>query len=381
MTTSPILPDYIARLRDFIRRSAPDAPDAGGLSPEEVEKVFNSLALELFALQFAYNQRYRRFCDSQRVSPQTTPHWTQIPALPVVAFREMELTSLPAAKRTTIFLSSGTTGQKRSQHFHDAESLVVYESSLLPWFKRHVLTNGSRLHMLVLTPPPALAPNSSLVHMFETVRRELGSADSLFVGNTEADGSWRLEIKRAMLFLNEATETKWPVALFGTAFNFVHLLDFLARGNMTLRLPEGSRVLETGGYKGCSRFMPKAELHALITRHLGIPDTHVVAEYGMSELSSQAYDAKVPTAKCQMPGAGRVFRFPPWAQVQIVSPETGGQVDEGESGLIRVFDLANVRSVMAIQTDDLGIRDGNGFQLIGRAERAEPRGCSLMSRT
>ena len=77
--------------------------------------------------------------------------------------------------------------------------------------------------------------------------------------------------------------------------------------------------------------------------------------------------------------ASRSFRFPPWARAQIISPETGREVAPGETGLIRVFDLANVFSVMGIQTEDVGIRRGAGFELIGRAARAEPRGCSLMA--
>jgi hypothetical protein len=75
----------------------------------------------------------------------------------------------------------------------------------------------------------------------------------------------------------------------------------------------------------------------------------------------------------------RHFEFPPWARVQIISPETGHEVADGETGLMRVFDLANVFSVMAIQTEDLGIHHGRGFELIGRATLAEPRGCSLMA--
>jgi hypothetical protein len=161
----------------------------------------------------------------------------------------------------------------------------------------------------------------------------------------------------------------------GTAFSFVHLLDFLGENNMRFDLPAGSRVMETGGYKNRSRSMPKAELHALITKHLGVPPENIVCEYGMSELSSQAYDVKGRRAK----GGVRSFHFPPWARAQIVSPETGREVAGGETGLIRVFDLANVFSVMAIQTEDLGIHRGDGFELIGRAELAEPRGCSLMS--
>ena len=94
----------------------------------------------------------------------------------------------------------------------------------------------------------------------------------------------------------------------------------------------------------------------------------------MSELSSQAYDGVVEAGNRE-----RVFRFPPWARAQIISPETGHEVAEGETGLIRVIDLANLHSVLAVQTDDLGVRRGEGFVLQGRAAPAEPRGCSLMT--
>jgi hypothetical protein len=379
MITSSIFSDYIAPLRAFIQKSSPDVSDTARFSTKEAEETFNRLALELYTLQFAHNPPYRRFCDSRSVSPQAVSNWTRIPALPAVAFKEMEVSSLPAAGHTKVFLSSGTTGQKPSQHFHNIDSIAVYESSLLPWFKAHVLVSSSRVDMLFLTPSPVLAPHSSLVHMFETIRREFGSEGSLFAGNMEADGGWQVEMKRALFFLNDVIAAKRPVVLLGTAFNFVQLLDFLTRENVTLKLPEDSLVLETGGYKGRAHSVPKGELYELMTRQLGVPGTHVISEYGMSELSSQAYDSRVPSAKGRVVRSDRVFRFPPWARVQVVSPETGGEVGEGERGLIRVFDLANVSSVMAIQTEDLGVRHGDGFQLIGRAQRSEPRGCSLMS--
>src|SRR5206468_11450043 len=137
-----------------------------------------------------------------------------------------------------------------------------------------------------------------------------------------------------------------------------------------------SRAMETGGYKGRSRHLPRAELHSLITQRLGIPASHIVCEYGMSELSSQAYDSEVRNAERGVRKEARVFRFPPWARVRIVSPETGREIAEGERGLIQVSDLANVSSVLAIQTEDLGVRRGAGFELLGRAALAEPRGCS-----
>jgi hypothetical protein len=101
---------------------------------------------------------------------------------------------------------------------------------------------------------------------------------------------------------------------------------------------------------------------------LGISSENIFGEYGMSELSSQAYA-----------GADGLFRFPPWARAQMISPATGREAREGEGGLIRVYDLANVWSVMAVQTEDVGVREGDGFRLLGRAAEAEARGCSLMS--
>jgi hypothetical protein len=137
--------------------------------------------------------------------------------------------------------------------------------------------------------------------------------------------------------------------------------------------------METGGYKGRSRTLPKAGLHELIRTWLGVPSSHIVCEYGMSELSSQAYDSEPQSAACGIRKEQRVFRFPPWARVQIISPETGREVCDGVTGLLRVFDLANVYSVLAVQTEDLAVRQGDGFELIGRAQSAEPRGCSLMT--
>jgi len=167
------------------------------------------------------------------------------------------------------------------------------------------------------------------------------------------------------------------MTILGTAFSFVHLLDYLASKDLVFNLPEGSLVMETGGYKNRSRTLPKAELHALITERLGVLPENIVCEYGMSELSSQGYDTATQNSKLKTQNLERQFHFPPWARVQIISPETGREVADGETGLIRIFDLANVFSVAAIQTEDLGVQRGDGFELIGRAQLAEPRGCSL----
>ena len=344
---------------------------------------FAELALELFALQFQYNPAYRKICFTRNLTPETVKDWTQIPAVPTAAFKELELTSIPPQARTAVFHSSGTTEQKPSRHFHNAESLAVYESSLWAWFEQNLFSNSKlkiqNSKLICLTPSPEQVPHSSLVHMFETVRQKHGAMETAFLGELASDGSWTLDFGKTLAALgdNSKIKTQNSKLILGTAFSFVHLLDYLVERDLRVELPPGSRVMETGGYKNRSRTLPKSELHALITEHLGVPSKNILCEYGMSELSSQAYDSQIhPPSSTRH---HRVFHFPPWARVQIISPETGREVGEGGTGLIRIYDLANVFSVAAIQTEDLGVRRGDGFELIGRAQLAEPRGCSLMN--
>jgi hypothetical protein len=327
---------------------------------------FNELALELFALQFTHNPAYRKICEARRLTPDKVEHWTQVPFVPTAAFKELELSSIPPQERTAVFHSSGTTEQIPSRHFHSTESMKVYESACWTWFNRNVLALGEKYDLLVLTPPSAQVPHSSLVHMFEMVRQGTDASQSAFVGKPDMSGAWVLDFEATLASLNNPSK---PKLILGTAFSFVHLLDYLAEKSLRFQLPYGSRIMETGGYKNRSRSLPKARLHFLLTELLGVPRENIICEYGMSELSSQAYDTDPE----------RRFRFPDWARVQIISPETGREVANGEKGLIRIFDLANVFSVAAIQTEDLGVRRGNGFELVGRAALAEARGCSLMT--
>ena len=255
------LSNFAARLRGFITASTPVAagvsrftlklqsPNSNlqtGIEPACVgghEDGFDPLALELFALQFMHNAPYRKFCEACRATPQAITHWTQIPAMPAAAFKEFELTCLPAAGRTTVFHSSGTSGQRPSRHFHNAESLALYEASLLPWFARHVTADfqsatGNR-QLAILTPPPAQAPHASLVHMFEVVRQELEVDNHAFVGRIEAGGSWSLDLDAAGGLLRNACDCGMPLVLLGAAFSFVQLLDGLADQPWRVELPPG----------------------------------------------------------------------------------------------------------------------------------------------
>jgi hypothetical protein len=344
------------------------------------------LALELFRLQFSHNQAFQAFCRARGAFPETVDHWTQIPAVPTAAFKEWDLSCLPQAARTAVFFSSGTTGERPSRHFHSLESLEIYEVSLLPWFAQHLLADQAQavssetkgMRVVCLTPSPSQAPHSSLVHMCEAIRRNFGPSDSAFFGKVLEDGAWVLNLDTTVAELASVCAKGQPTLLLGTAFSFIHLLDHVTGHGVQLELPTGSRAMETGGYKGRSRVLSKPQLHAGLSEWLGIPRSYIISEYGMSELSSQAYDAAVPKLEWSTRPRPRVFRFPPWARAQVISPETGTEVEPGKKGVIRVVDLANVYSVMAVMTEDLATRRPDGFELIGRAVLAEPRGCSLM---
>ncbi len=308
-----------------------------------VEPEFNTLALELFALQRRQNAPYARFCEGR---PEPA-HWSAIPAVPTGAFRHAALRAFPEAETVATFRTSGTTGEGFGSH-HFA-TLALYEASILQMWARLGLP---RLPQVLLVQPPAQAPHSSLSHMMGTLGA-LGP-QTWVLGE---EGQLDLPALRAAV-------ASGPVLLLGTALAFLHLFEAL--GAERLPLAPGSFAMETGGYKGTGRSLPKAELYARFTTTLALEADAVFNEYSMTELSSQWYTH----------GLGRPHHGPPWARALVVDPASGLPVAEGERGIVRLFDLANAGSVLALQTQDLALRRGEGFELLGRDPAALPRGCS-----
>ncbi len=330
----------------------------------EDEARFEALARDLFAFQFAHCEPYRRFCEGRGRTPSTVAAWREIPAVPTGAFKELPLRSFPASRGAHTFRTSGTAASSRGALHLD--TLALYEASLLPSFRRHVLPHlaaGERATLRILAPSPDEAPDSSLSHMFGALLRELGSPLS---GFDVADGSLRLA---ALLRAFDGPE---PIALCGTAFALVHLLDALEGDSLRFALPPGSRVMETGGFKGRARELSRDALYAAIEDRLDVAPERCVNQYGMTELGSQFYDSVL-----RQPGAMRRKLRPPWTRVRMLDPETAREAPLGEIGAIAIVDLANTGSVCAIQTADLGRRVEDGFEVIGREPGAEERGCSI----
>jgi hypothetical protein len=334
---------------------------------KEDEPRFERLALDLFALQFSRCLPYQRFCAGRSRTPDSVHRWWEIPAVPTGAFKEVALRCFPEEATIRTFRTSGTSLEGRGELHLD--SLDLYEASLLSAFERGVLPDlakGERMRMRVLAPSPEEAPDSSLSTMFGCVLHARGDACSGF----DVLGG-QLDVGGITEHLRECERSGIPMALCGTAFGFVHLLDALAAAH-PLHLPAGSRVMETGGFKGRSRELSRRELYEAIEARLGIPPVRIVNQYGMTELGSQFYDSVL----CQ-PGEPRCKLRPPWTRVRLLDPESGTEVDPDRPGRIAVFDLANAGSVLAVQTADLARGAGDGFEVLGREPGAEARGCSL----
>ena len=312
--------------------------------PAEDDVSFDRLACLLFACQYERNTPYRRLCDSYGVTPAQVTRWRDVPAVPAQAFKVFDLSCVPLGETAAVFHSSGTTGPQTSRHYFDADSLALYETSLRRGDALALPDRPPRLWALM--PDPADVPRSSLSHMLGTL-----GAERFFWDND-------LMLSRAL------AQVAAPITLFGTAFAFVQLFDAT---DACWRLPDGSAVIETGGFKGRTRAVPREELYGLFGSRLGVPGDRCFSEYGMSEMASQFYGRGLDPTK----------RGPHWVRTRAIDPATGDDAPEGALGVLRHYDLANFNSVSALQTQDLGMLTPDGFVLHGRAPEAEVRGCSL----
>jgi hypothetical protein len=360
---------------DVVEAIASWDPDDGPLNWSD--ERFDRIARRIFAYQFEHNATYRSFCERRGVGPEEVETHREIPAVATDVFKHVDLGVARDPVRT--FRTSGTTTGRRGRH--PFETLEVYRASLHPPFVRFCNPERAEMRMLVCAPRPADEPDSSLSFMLgELIERWDDGAGKFFVGRPEpGDGADRsFEFDAFASALDRSEREKVPTMVLGTAFAFAEFFD---RYNGNWNLPEGSRFLETGGFKGRTRELTKDDLYGAFEDRFGLDRCRGISEYSMTELSSQAYTpgiAELELAEDCLPSE-RPFRGPPWARIEVVDPATLEILEEpGERGLIRWYDLANVGSVCAVQTSDLGrVAERGGVVHLGRAEGAEMRGCSL----
>ena len=299
---------------------------------------FEALILAAHPIQRALCAPYDAYCKAFK-EPDS---WREIPAIPLTAFRHAAIRSFPAAETIRSFRTSGTTGEGYGEHHF--RKLELYHAAAIGGWQRIGLPTKN---LFCLMQPPTESPHSSLSCMAGW----LAPPQRFFLGDWDR-------------MVEELSREENGVVLFGTALAFLALFEWL--GDREVLLPVGSLAVETGGYKGTERSLPKSELYALFHRHLGLGENDVWNEYGMTELSSQFYTR----------GLGNPHRGAPWVRSLVIDPESGNECADGATGILRIFDLANIGSCCALQTGDLAIRRAEDFELIGRDPAALPRGCS-----
>jgi hypothetical protein len=277
--------------------------------------------------------------------------------------------TVPPSEATTTFRTSGTTVGARGENA--LRDVATYDAAAVAFGRRWLARDlERRVPVVVLGPSPEQAPDSSLVHMCQAFVRSFGvpsSSSATYL--VDAEGIIDLAtFDERVAFALAGGE---PMLILGTSFAFVHFID--AVGKDTFALPRGSRVMQTGGYKGRSREVPADVLRADLARVFGVDVRSIVGEYGMTELSSQFYERTLFDAASPL----GVYAEPPWARVVPVDPDTLAPVPEGAVGIAKIIDLMNVDSAVSVLTQDRVRRVAEGFELLGRAPGAPPRGCSI----
>lgn len=314
------------------------------------EKDFRFIALELFHFQFEQNALYQDYCRALKRTPATVREVEDIPFLPISFFKSHRVTTT-AFDPALLFQSSGTTGNTTSTHF--VREPALYEQSFNRSFE--IFYGDIQDYCLLgLLPSYLEQGQSSLVYMVDHLIKKSGHKDSGFYlhdGDRLSETLRRLEASRQ------------DTLLIGVTYA---LLDFAEQYPQQLK---HTIVMETGGMKGRHREMTRAELHETLCRGLGVPAIH--AEYGMTELLSQAYAVE-----------GH-FHTPRWMKVLLrdeTDPFAILPMKVGRSGAINIIDLANVYSCGFIATEDIGRwNDDGSFEVLGRMDHTDVRGCSLLT--
>ena len=351
-------------------------------SPAGQEPKPTGLMIDLLEYQRLNHPLYGTYCSIQGRTERGSS-LLDYPPLPVECFKRADLCPFAPEKCVAEFHSSGTTEGVRSIHKFCDPGLMqrsqIYAFSMLTG--RRI---SQQTRILSLMPSYESNPHSSLGYMISSFVKAFGAPGSGHFFSIEKG----LDVDGLCAQIEDAAAHEAPVHLMGPAFAYVELLDRL--GDRHFTSAPGSCLLETGGYKGKSREIPRHELRDMLSQKLGIERRAVYGEYGMCELSSQAYEISALNTPGDLPEEG-LFIFPNWMRCILFNPENMSPVLPGNEGQIALFDLCNLDSAAYILTGDVGTlvslneslrskvpgHPKYALRLKGRAENAVPKGCSM----
>lgn len=318
----------------------------------KTESDFLAVCLENFRFQYQNIEVYRKFVDYLNVKPEEVKTLEEIPFLPIEVFKNHKILDKNASS-DLFFQSSGTTQMNLSKH-HIADE-TLYQESIYKSFEQFI-GKPEDFIFLGLLPSYLEKQNSSLIYMVDYLMKKSAKPEN---------GYFLYNHEDLFKLLNELKDKK--VILFGVSFALLDFLDYCQSNAQTLAYSNFLTVIETGGMKGRKEEMTKDELLSILKN--GFKTEKIYSEYSMTELLSQAYSL-----------GENIYECPNWMRVLVRNAEDPfGYEREGRTGAINIIDLANVHSCSFIATQDLGkTLPGGKFQVLGRIDHSDIRGCSLL---
>lgn len=318
----------------------------------QTEQDFLSASLAAFRYQYENVEIYKKFVDYLKINPDEINSLEKIPFLPIEMFKNHQI--LDRNKSTDLFFqSSGTTQMNLSKHFIAAPDL--YEESIYKSFEQFI-GKPEDFIFLGLLPSYLEKQNSSLIYMVDYLMKKSAKPEN---------GYFLYNHSELFELLNRLKDKK--VILFGVSFALLDFLDSVESLDFSIEGSQNLTVIETGGMKGRKEEMTKDELLKILQN--GFKTDRIYSEYSMTELLSQAYSLGNNEYKC-----------PNWMKILVRNAEDPFSYEqEGRTGAINIIDLANIHSCCFIATQDLGkTLPGDTFQVLGRIDHSDIRGCSLL---
>lgn len=320
----------------------------------KTDAEFKELTLAIFHFQATNNPIYSQYVNSLKIDVGSIKELEGIPFLPIEFFKTLEISTknqVASSKYqdSKIFLSSGTSGMIQSKH--SVADVSIYEKSYLNGFK-HFYGNIEEYCFLALLPSYLERDGSSLIYMAnDLIKKSKHSESGFYLNNYD----------ELISMLNSLEAKKQKTILLGVTYALLNLIE---KQNFNLKY---TIIMETGGMKGKRKEMIREELHTILCKGFGVNEIH--SEYGMTELLSQAYSKE-----------NGIFDCPPWMKIMIRDTnDPFSFLSSNKTGGINVIDLANIYSCSFIASQDLGrINPNNSFEVLGRFDNSDIRGCNLM---
>ncbi len=359
MSDYPLDSKFVKRLDEDILEFIHKDPS------DQNEQRFNELALMEFELLYRASEPYRDYCKRKNLTPETITGWEEIPAVASFAFKKILFSSSSVPDAEEFYYASGVVEleRKRCPIFPDKATaeLTAAVNGLLS--KTFLFPDVELMRMLLMVPPPVMAPGMVMASGLKRLMQLFGTPDSRFLISFRG-----LELKALVNALRRSEKSRQPIALIGATLVIDYFLDACKKEGIRFDLPQGSRICDSGGYMGRYTKRTKEEFLRKCKEILGVEEDFCINALWICESSTIYFDNVLKNSFSGLTKE-RSKEIPCWAKVVAVDPSDFKRLPKGKTGLLRLYDLTNRAMAFSVQTDNLGFETENGFEVIGKWDK------------